>query len=64
MSRIMKRGNFKNRQQLQRCAESGTPRICFCSGFPRPHDGQYEASPLLATTILLSVIVRNALDMF
>ena len=28
MGRNMKRGNFMNKWQLQRCAESGTPRIC------------------------------------
>lgn len=47
MSCSMKRGNFKNRQQLQRCARFGAPRICFCSGFPRPHTGQCEALPLV-----------------
>ena len=46
MGRGMKRGTFENRHQLQRCAEFGAPRICFCSGFPRPHVRQCEASPL------------------
>ncbi len=47
MSRNMKRGNFKDRHQLQRCAESGALRICFYLGFPRPHIGQCEALPLI-----------------
>ena len=33
MGRNMKRGNFVNKWQLQRCAESGTPRICYYTGF-------------------------------
>ena len=40
-------GKFMNRQRLQRCAESGTPRICSCSGFPGPYVGQFEACLLL-----------------
>ena len=46
MGRNMKRGNFVNKWQLQRCAEFGAPRICSYSGFPRPHVRQCEASPL------------------
>ena len=45
MSRIMKSGKFDRSRQLQRCAESGTPRICYYTGFPEPHDGQCEALP-------------------
>ena len=33
MSRIMKSGKFDRSRQLQRCAESGTPRICYYTGF-------------------------------
>jgi hypothetical protein len=49
MSRIMKSGKFDRSRQLQRCAESGTPRICYYTGFPEPHDEQCEALPLLGT---------------
>ena len=47
MSRITKSGKFMNLRQLQRCAESGAPRCCSCSGFPEPRDRQCEASPLI-----------------
>lgn len=47
MSRSMKHGTFKSDRQLQGCAESGAPHICYHKGFPRPHTGQYEALPLI-----------------
>ena len=34
-------------RQLQRCAESDAPRICYYKGYPEPHDGQCEASPFV-----------------
>lgn len=43
----MKSGKLSSRLQLQRCAESGALRICFCLGFPEPHTRQYEALPLI-----------------
>ena len=49
MSRVMKSGKFRKRRLLQRCAESGAPRICFSLGFPEPHNGQCEALPLAVT---------------
>ena len=42
----MESGKFSIERQLQRCAESGAPRICFRLGFPEPHNEQYEALPL------------------
>ena len=47
MGRNEKRGTFKSDRQLQRCAESGAPRICYHKGFPRPLVRQCEASPLV-----------------
>lgn len=54
MSRTVKRGTFNSRRQLQRCAESGAPRICFSLGFPEPHNGQCEALPLAVTRSQMS----------
>ena len=44
MSRDVKRGTFKGRQQLQRCAESGAPRICHYTGSPEPHHGHPQGT--------------------
>ena len=60
MSRIMKSGKFDRSRQLQRCAESGTPRICYYTGFPEPHDEQCEAMPLLGTTMSKERVMSSA----
>ena len=37
MSLYMKPGKLMKNGQLQRCAESGAPRICVLRAFPGPH---------------------------
>lgn len=43
MCYIMKSGEFDSGRQLQRCAEFGTPRGCYYTGFRERYDGQCEA---------------------
>ena len=44
MSRDVKRGTFKDRQQLQRCAESGTSRGRTSWEFLGPLDGNVRCA--------------------